>query len=41
MAIIRKSAAMAARSIVREKPVADSAAPRSDTKTNGEAGLSR
>jgi hypothetical protein len=30
-----------ARSIIREKPGADNGAPRSDTNTNGEAGLSR
>jgi hypothetical protein len=36
-----QSATVAARSIMREKPGADSGAPRSDTKTNGEAGLSR
>ena len=36
-----RSAAVAARLIMREKPGADSGAPRSETNTNGDCALSR
>jgi hypothetical protein len=40
-ALMPSSAAAAARSIMREKPGADSGAPRSETNTNGDGALSR
>jgi hypothetical protein len=40
-ALMPRSAARAARSIMREKPGADSGAPRSETNTNGDGAFSR
>ena len=41
VALMPRSAELAARSIMREKPGADSGAPRSETNTNGDCALSR
>jgi len=41
VALMPRSAELAARSIMREKPGADSGAPRFETNTNGDGALSR
>ena len=41
VALMPRSAAVAARSTMRENPGGDSGAPRSETNTNGDDGLSR